>query len=70
MSQPTHDFKHLWNDMSFDERKRLMPYMLEYQKLQIWQCKMKAVKSHNELMAEFDGRIKLLDKELNDYKEN
>lgn len=70
MNEPTHDFKHLWNDMSFDERKRLMPYMIESQKLQIFQCKMKAIRAHKALMADFDDRVKLLNKELNSYKEN
>lgn len=60
-------FTHLWNDLPADERKRLMPSMIETQKLHIWQCKQKAVKAHKMHMKELDSWMKNLDDELKKY---
>jgi len=68
MSIPTRDFDHLWNDLPFDERKRLMPYMISAQKLDIWQCKQKAIKAHKSHMRELDDWMKNLDRELENTK--
>ena len=38
MIEVTHDFTHLLNDMPFDERKRLAPYLAESQKLHHTWC--------------------------------
>jgi len=63
-TQPTEDFSHLWNDLPIDERKRLMPYVVEAQKLHIWQCKQKAIAAHNNHMRELNDWLKNLDLEL------
>jgi len=64
LTKPTNDFTSLWNDLPFDERKRLMPHMIESQKLHIWQCKQKAIEAHNRHMREIDAWLKNLDDEL------
>ena len=64
ISTPTNDFNHLWNNLPFEERKRLMPHMIESQKLHIWQCKQKAIKAHKAHMTELNNWIKNLDSEL------
>ena len=64
MTKPTNDFSHLWNDLPIDERKRLMPHMVESQKLHIWQCKQKAIAAHKKYMKELDDWLKNLDDEL------
>ena len=62
--EPTNNFEHLWNDLPFEERKRLMPAMIESQKLHIWQCKQKAISAHKKHIKELDSWIKNLDDEL------
>lgn len=64
MTKPTSDFTHLWNDLSFDERKRLMPHMIESQKLHVWQCKQKAIKAHTRHMKELNDLLRNLDRKL------
>ena len=64
MNEPTNDFNHLWNNLPADERKRLMPHMVESQKLHIWQCKQKAITAHKKHMKELDDWLKNLDDEL------
>ena len=66
--KPTRDFTHLWNDMSYDERKRLIPHAIESQKLHIIQCKEKAIESHKKLINEYNEWINNLDNELNKYR--
>lgn len=68
MSKVTHDFTHLWNDLPFEERSRMMPYMVESQKLHIIQTKQKAIDAHNRQMREIDEWIKNLDRELDKYR--
>ena len=58
---PTNYFSHLWNDLPLEERERLMPHMVECQKLHIWQCKQKAIASHRKHMRELDDWLKNLD---------
>ena len=62
--EPTNNFSHLWNDLPFDERERLMPHMIEMQKLHIWQCKQKAIRAHKAHMKELDDLILNLNREL------
>lgn len=57
-------FDYLWNNLPFEERKRLMPHMIESQKLHVLQCKAKAVRAHQRHMKEIDDLIKNLDREL------
>ena len=64
MSEPTNNHGHLWNGLPDDERKRLMPYMVEAQQLHIWQCKQKAIAAHKKHMAELDEWMANLDREL------
>jgi len=64
MTKPTNDFDHLWNDLPIDERKRLMPHMVEAQKLHIWQCKQKAILAHKNHMRSLDDWLKNLNDEL------
>jgi hypothetical protein len=64
----TRDFTHLWNDLPIEERKHLVPHMVESQKLHILQCKEKAIKAHKKHMAELNEWMDNLDKELNEYK--
>ena len=67
MTKPTSDFSHLWNDLPEDERKRLMPHMVEAQKLHIWQCKQKAIAAHKKHMEQLDDWLWNLDDELRTY---
>ena len=60
-------YSHLWNDLPFEERARLMPHMLESQILHIKQAKIKAVRAHRSLMREFNERMNGLQIELNKY---
>ena len=62
--KPTNNFSHLWNDLPFDERKRLMPHMIERQRVHIWQCKQTAIKAHKKHMKELDDWLKNLESEL------
>lgn len=60
-------FAHLWNDLSSEERHRLMPHVLENQLLHILQCKQKAIKAHKQHMKSLDDWIANIKKELNEY---
>ena len=64
MPKPTDNFTNLWNDLPFAERDRLAPYLIETQKLHIWQCKMKAISLHKKHMKELDDWMNNLDAEL------
>ena len=62
--KPTNDYDHLWNDLPHEERCRLMPHMIEAQKLHVWQCKQKAIKAHKRHMAELDDLLRNLEGDL------
>ena len=66
MKTPPNKHSDLWNDLPTEERKRLMPQVMESQLLHIWQCKQKAITAHKRHMKELDewmANIKLdLDK--------
>ena len=64
MQYPKNDFSNLWNDLPFEERKRLMPHMIESQRLHILQCKKKAIDAHKRHMRELDDWIENLNAEL------
>lgn len=61
MSNPPNNHVNLWNDLPFEERQRLMPYMIESQILHIWQCKQKAILAHKSHMKELNDWIKSLE---------
>jgi hypothetical protein len=54
MKTPPDNHTHLWNDMPEEERKRLLPHVMESQLLHIWQCKQKAIAAHKKHMKELD----------------
>ena len=64
MSNPTNKFNHLWNDLPSEERKRLMPNMIETQILHVWQCKRIAILAHKKHMAQLNDWIKNLESDL------
>lgn len=61
---PPKDHSSLWNNLPFEERTRLMPYMIESQILHIWQCKQKAIAAHKKHMRELDDWIANLKRDL------
>ncbi len=70
MSKPTSDFTHLWNDLPYEERERMMPYMIESQKLHLWQCKKKAIEAHKAHMTVLNDWMANLDQELSKLSSN
>jgi len=54
MKTPPNEHDYLWNDLPFEERKRLMPYEMESQLRNIWKCKQKAIEAHKRHMKELD----------------
>jgi len=65
MIEPTNKFTHIFNDLSFAERDRLSPYLIENQKFHVWQCKQKAIEAHKKHMKKLDDWMNSLDGELN-----
>ena len=51
-------FSYLWNDLPIEERTRLMPYMIKAQINHYEQCKIKAIRSHKKLLADYNSHIK------------
>ena len=47
-----------------------MPYMVESQKLHIWQVKQKAIEAHKAHMKALDDWMANLENELNRYRRN
>ena len=58
------DHRDLWNNLPIEERKRLMPHMIEMHILHLEQCKVKAVRHHTNHMRELNNLIKDLKKDL------
>lgn len=54
----------LFNDMPFEERKRLAPYMIETQILHLKQARTELVKGHQATLARLDGWIKNCEESL------
>lgn len=67
-NSPPNNFSRLWNDLPYEERKRLMPYMVESQLRDIWQCKQKAIAAHKKHMKELDDWMGNLKRELKTYE--
>ena len=53
-------YSHLWNDLPFEERKRLMPYMIARQLLHVEQARLVIVRNHQRTLDEMDDHIKNL----------
>ncbi len=64
MPEQINKFSHLWNDLPKSERHRLMPHMIEAQKLHILQCRQKAINAHKKHIKELDAWIASLNREL------
>jgi hypothetical protein len=63
-SQTTTNHSHLWNDMPFEERKRLMPFSIQTHILHLEQAKSVAVRAHRQHMQELDDWINNLRRSL------
>lgn len=57
-------FDHLWNDLSFAERKRLAPNQIECQITHLKQSRALMVKGHQRTLAEMDRWIANLERAL------
>lgn len=68
MKTPPHDFTHLWNDLPEEERKRLLPFLMEKQILHIWQVKQKAIANHKRFLAELNEWENGINRELEKYR--
>ena len=55
---------HLWNDMPFDERKRLMPHVIENHILHLTQTRTMIVAGHRATLDQLDSQIKNLRNDL------
>jgi hypothetical protein len=64
MKRPPNEHDSLWNDLTIDERKRLMPHQMESQILHIWQCKQKAIQAHKAHMRQLDDWMANIKREL------
>ena len=62
------DFSHLWNDLPIDERKRLMPYMVERQLRHLEQGKRIAISNHKKYLSEIGKLQKSLQRDLDKYE--
>jgi hypothetical protein len=55
---------HLWNELPFEERKRLHPYMAETHILHLEQTRTLIVAHHNKTLDELDRQIENIKLEL------
>jgi len=62
------DFSHLWNDLPFEERTRLMPFLVEAQLRYIEQGKGIAIRAHKKYLSDVNILQKSLKQELKKYK--
>jgi hypothetical protein len=60
----TNEHTHLWNDMPFEERKRLMPYMIETHILHLQQVRSMIIEAHKAELRKLDGWIKNCEESL------
>ena len=58
------DYSHLWNDMSFAERQRLMPFELECQIRHVKGVRRMVVKAHKQLLTDIDYLVGNLEQNL------
>ena len=61
----TKTYSHLWNDLPFEERKRLQPWAIETHLLHLQQTRAVIAKHHARMMAEIDDHIKNVTAALN-----
>lgn len=61
-------FTHLWNDLPYDERERLMPYMIEQHLFHLWQCRAKAARHHEAHIKSIDDHMDSLKQGLAKYE--
>lgn len=57
-------YSHLWNDLPYEERNRLVPHMLEAQILHLEQARATLVRGHKETLQRLDQQIYNLEREL------
>lgn len=55
---------HLWNDLPYDERCRLMPYMVETHILHLEQMKIDIERHHRKQINAINGHIRNLKQSL------
>lgn len=55
---------HLWNGLPFEERTRLMPYMVEVHIRHLEQARALAVRAHRRQLREIDDWIANLKEEM------
>lgn len=70
MTHPTATHSHLWNDLPIEERKRLMPFMIQSQINHIRQCRKEAVLAHESFLSEIDAQIVNLGNSLSKLTED
>ncbi len=58
------DHAHLWNDLPIEERKRLIPYHIEFQILTIEQMRSELVLRHQQHLRQIDQWINNLKQQL------
>jgi predicted nuclease with RNAse H fold len=51
------DHSHLWNDLTFEERKRMMPYQIELHIRHLEQARRIMVAAHRKCLADIDDVI-------------
>jgi hypothetical protein len=64
MSEEKENFSDRWNNLSFEQRKFLMPYEIQTQILHYEQIKQKAIKHHNDFIRDVNSHINNLRKNL------
>lgn len=55
---------HLWNDLPFEERSRLMPYMIQIHIRHLEQARALTVRAHRKQLREIDDLIADLKSDL------
>ncbi len=61
------EYSHRFNDLSYDERQKLIPYLIESQILHVKNCKFKALVAHRKLMDDYDKHINSMKEDLEAY---
>jgi len=55
---------HLWSELTLEQRKRLNPFLIEFQIKTINQCKNIAIRNHKRTLDELNAWKKNLEREL------
>jgi hypothetical protein len=58
------DYSHLWNDLPYEERRRMMPHAIMTHILHLEQAKAIAVRAHRRHMQELNDWINNLREDL------